>query len=221
MRITGQHRYALYKQTIIESWAAALCIGTLALFSGFNCASLGIQGLALDRFQVPIVATAVLALVGVGIFVLMVYQSVAYALNADKRQQAWRQLTQHSGSIGVPDDFQVELLVPRSKKERRLFALVALTAGICEEFLMRGILFAVVMNLFPGLSAYAVPVICALLFGVAHAYQGIKGIVQTSVVGLFLGLLYLATGSLIPGMILHFAIDLSSCFIAPDSNFSC
>jgi membrane protease YdiL (CAAX protease family) len=201
----------------MEALVATICIAALALLSGFSLVDLGVQGFALDQFSFPIVGTLVIAVSACALFVLMAYNTVAYARNGDLRQKAWKQLTQKSGNDALPDDFRVHLLVPRSKKERQLFFFVSLTAGICEEFLLRGVLFATVMSLFPALPLYAMLVICALLFGVAHAYQGVKGIAQTSAVGLFLGLLYLATGSLIPGMILHFVMDLSSCFIAPDA----
>jgi hypothetical protein len=42
-----------------------------------------------------------------------------------------------------------------------------------------------------------------------HAYQGLRGVVRTCLLGLLLGGIFLATGSLIPGQALHTGIDLS------------
>ena len=65
-------------------------------------------------------------------------------------------------------------LLPRTAGERRLFTLVGLTAGICEEWLYRGFFLAVVAALAGGPPGVLVAV-AAVAFGLAHAYQGIGG----------------------------------------------
>jgi len=49
-----------------------------------------------------------------------------------------------------------------------------------------------------------------VMFGLGHAYQGPTGIVKTGVVGLVLGCIVLASGWLIPAMIIHAMIDSAS-----------
>jgi len=52
--------------------------------------------------------------------------------------------------------------------------------------------------------------ISSILFGFAHLYQGRKGVVGTSIIGLVFGLIFLASRSLFPGHFLHTAMDLNN-----------
>jgi CAAX protease family protein len=99
-------------------------------------------------------------------------------------------------------------LLPRTTAERRLFTLVGVTAGVCEEWLYRGFLLAVVAAVGGGLPTPALVGIGALAFGLAHAYQGVAGIVTTGVLGGLMAGLYLGTGSLLLPVVLHALIDL-------------
>jgi membrane protease YdiL (CAAX protease family) len=51
-------------------------------------------------------------------------------------------------------------------------------------------------------------VVAAVAFGLAHAYQGLTGILTTGVLGGVLAGVYLSTGSLLLPVLLHAAIDL-------------
>ena len=99
-------------------------------------------------------------------------------------------------------------LLPRTTAERRLFTLVGVTAGVCEEWLYRGFLLAVVAAVGGGLPTPALVAIGALAFGLAHAYQGVAGIVTTGVLGGVMAGLYLGTGSLLLPVVLHAVVDL-------------
>jgi membrane protease YdiL (CAAX protease family) len=99
-------------------------------------------------------------------------------------------------------------LLPRTPSERRLFTLVGITAGVCEEWLYRGFFLAVVAALAGGATGWVLVVVAAVAFGAAHAYQGIGGIVLTGVLGGVLAALYLSTGSLVLPVLLHAVIDL-------------
>ena len=99
-------------------------------------------------------------------------------------------------------------LLPRTGSERRLFALVGVTAGMCEEWLYRGFFLAVLGALVPGLPAVLMVVVAGGAFGLAHAYQGAAGMLTTGVLGGVLAAVYLATGSLLLPVLLHAAIDL-------------
>ncbi len=98
------------------------------------------------------------------------------------------------------------LVVPRTKAELALFFGVALTAGICEELLYRGFLFAVAA---PFITIYGAVAASAVVFGLGHTYQGLRGIALTGAVGLFLGAFYFLTGSIVFPMILHVLIDIN------------
>ena len=56
----------------------------------------------------------------------------------------------------------------------------------------------------------------ATLFGIAHIYQGRRGVLATSVVGGIFSVARIWTGSLIPAVISHFAADFVVGFMAPN-----
>ena len=102
-------------------------------------------------------------------------------------------------------------LLPHTRIEMKRFSMVALTAGICEEALFRGFLLWYLGSLVPLIPAL---LLGAALFGMAHAYQGKKGVIQTGTVGLGLVLLYKISGSLWVPMAVHTFLDLNSGFLA-------
>jgi hypothetical protein len=99
-------------------------------------------------------------------------------------------------------------LLPRTRAERRLFAAVGVTAGVCEEWLYRGFFLAVLSALFAGLPDVVLVLAAAAAFGLAHVYQGVTGVVTTGVLGGILAAVYVGTGSLLLPVLLHAAIDL-------------
>jgi uncharacterized protein len=107
----------------------------------------------------------------------------------------------------VPKFAGVELVVPHSVREYQWFMAVSWTAGVCEELLYRGFLTWVVAAY---MGTAAALLIVSLAFGLGHAYQGRSGVVKTGVVGLLLGCIVLLSGWLIPAIIIHALIDLSS-----------
>ena len=105
----------------------------------------------------------------------------------------------------------VEGLLPSTPGELRLFLAMALGAGVCEEIVSRGYLLAY----FDSLVGHAGAVLAStLLFGLDHAYQGAAGIMKTGVWGLVYTGAYVATGSLLAPMLLHFVVDAASGVLA-------
>ena len=99
-------------------------------------------------------------------------------------------------------------VLPRTAGERRLFTVVGVTAGVCEEWLYRGFFLAVVAAVAGGLPDAVLVVGAGVAFGLAHAYQGRAGVITTGVLGGVMAALYLSTGSLLLPVLLHAAIDL-------------
>lgn len=99
-------------------------------------------------------------------------------------------------------------LLPRTPAERRLFTVVGVTAGVCEEWLYRGFFLAVVAAVAGDLPSWLLVLVAAVAFGLAHAYQGRAGIALTGVLGGVMAALYVGTGSLLLPVLLHAAIDL-------------
>jgi membrane protease YdiL (CAAX protease family) len=112
------------------------------------------------------------------------------------------------GRHAEPSGHSTLAVLPRTPGERRLFTVVGITAGVCEEWLYRGFFLAVVSAMAGGLPSWALVLVAAVAFGLAHAYQGRAGIVLTGVLGGVMAALYLDTGSLLLPVLLHALIDL-------------
>lgn len=106
----------------------------------------------------------------------------------------------------------VQRLMPASRAEWRSFVPLALTAGICEELLFRGFLLWVFAQVLP--LYWQAALAQAVLFGLAHAYQGPRGIFLTFAVGVFLTGIVWVSGALWPAMLVHALLDLNSGDIA-------
>jgi membrane protease YdiL (CAAX protease family) len=87
------------------------------------------------------------------------------------------------------------------------------TAGLCEEFLYRG--FAMAVFLRWGLPVWIAASASALLFGLAHLYQGKSGLVGTTILGLLFGFVRAVTGSLVPVILWHAGVDLVAGVAGP------
>ncbi|MFL5382483.1 MAG: CPBP family intramembrane glutamic endopeptidase [Longimicrobiaceae bacterium] len=98
-------------------------------------------------------------------------------------------------------------LLPHNGVEVRWMLALAVTAGVCEELLFRGLF---VGMLAPWLGWWGVAALGVPVFGLLHAYQGASGIVRTAVVGAALTLVVAATRSLLPAMALHALIDVGA-----------
>lgn len=99
----------------------------------------------------------------------------------------------------------VFMLAPDSVSEMIVWVILSVTAGVCEEFIFRGYLqkqFLAITGSDP--AAVAVQ---AVLFGIAHSYQGVKSIITITVYGALFGILAVSRKSLRPGMIQHAAQD--------------
>jgi membrane protease YdiL (CAAX protease family) len=103
-----------------------------------------------------------------------------------------------------------ERIMPQTALETVVFAILACTAGLVEEFVYRGFLFAVCANVFSP-SAHAAllaMIVSSAWFAIAHLYQGRRGIITTFVVGVIFSAVRFWSGSLIPVVIAHAGIDL-------------
>jgi uncharacterized protein len=103
-----------------------------------------------------------------------------------------------------------ERIMPRTRTETLVYAALACTAGISEEFLYRGFVFLsfvrMVVNFGPPNAVAAI--LSSAWFSLAHLYQGRRGIITTFVVGMIFASLRICAGSLIPAIAAHIGIDL-------------
>jgi membrane protease YdiL (CAAX protease family) len=96
--------------------------------------------------------------------------------------------------------------MPKSPRERAWYSALSLAAGLCEELVFRGFLLGVLAIAWGSVAAASLA--SAAVFGVVHGYQGMAGAVRAAVLGVVLTVPVLVTGSLIPSMVAHFALDM-------------
>lgn len=85
-----------------------------------------------------------------------------------------------------------------------------IAAGLGEELFIRGFMMTKLADTFGnGVFGWGLALVLqAVVFGLAHAYQGAGGMIITGSVGFFMGIFYLLGGrSLIPVVIAHALID--------------
>jgi uncharacterized protein len=104
-------------------------------------------------------------------------------------------------------------LMPRTLIEALAFSALAVTAAVCEEFIYRGFVYAVLQTT-TGSVAVAI-VASSALFSLAHLYQGRKGLVSTFILGLAFAISRWATGNLVAATVTHLAVDLLAGYVAP------
>jgi membrane protease YdiL (CAAX protease family) len=85
-----------------------------------------------------------------------------------------------------------------------VFMIISLEAGLLEEIFFRGIVQSHIAALYTTSSAV---VLSGILFGVAHFYQGVSGILGTSALGIWLGMTYAVTGNLLVPVVGHYLGD--------------
>jgi uncharacterized protein len=141
--------------------------------------------------------------------VLLVVQAVALARDETAVAEARRQMEPIA-------DF-----LPHTAGELRSFRVVSVAAGVGEEVVFRGFALAWLTALAAGGAglgeglALAVGVLgSSLIFGLAHAYQGLSGVLKTGTVGMLLAGVAVATGGLLAPMVLHTVVDLTSGQVA-------
>lgn len=108
--------------------------------------------------------------------------------------------------LRLPESALLRHLLPRSRLERLAFVGLSVSAGVGEELVFRG--FAI-----PAIQTASASWLLALLlssgvFGLLHAYQGAAGAVRAGILGLLLAIPFKLSGSLLPSMIGHTALDL-------------
>jgi membrane protease YdiL (CAAX protease family) len=180
-------RARIYRNILLPEWGFTACVIALWVARGRPWSALRLGFVTPPRLAMGLALAA--AFLG-----LLWVQRRALIVRPDR-------LARLRGKLG-----QVEILLPRTPGERRGFALVSITAGICEELLFRGFL----MSYFAGWGLVAAVAVSSLFFGFAHIYQGMPSVPRTGIVGLVLALIVVAAGSLWPAIIIHAAIDLNS-----------
>ncbi len=184
--VTSMERLVLYASTIAFQWVAVAVVGWRVWAHGYSAAQLGL--VFHDRTRLVVAGVVGAATIG-GLQWLNLRRVGRIPVESRRPLQAI-----------------AERILPQSTVELLPYLALAITAGLCEEFLYRGFAMAALTR--AGLGAWLVILASSLLFGLAHSYQGRGGIVMTFVVGLVLGVSRLTYNSLVPAIFWHSAVDL-------------
>jgi membrane protease YdiL (CAAX protease family) len=183
--IGRRERLSLYASTIAFQWFAAAAVAWRAWA----------RGLTLDQ----------LGLVVHGHGRILIASIVGAATLGGFQWLNLRRMGRSSGKVREFVQILAERILPQSPSELPPYLGLALTAGLCEEFLYRGFAMAALAK--AGLPPWSVVLLSSLLFSLAHLYQGRGGLLSTLVVGAVFGTARIAYDGLIPVMVWHFAVD--------------
>lgn len=184
-QVSSMERLALYASTIAFQWFAVAVVAWRAWARGFTASQLGL--IVHDWNRVLVAAI-------VGAATISTFQW----LNLRRVGKIPVQSRGHLQAIA-------ERILPQTTVELLPYLALAITAGLCEEFLYRGFAMAVLTHV--GLQAWAVVLISSVLFGLAHSYQGRGGVVMTLIIGTILGSSRIAYDCLVPAVFWHSAVD--------------
>lgn len=195
-------RIKYYKKLLAGIWIPVAIISALTAAGCFPCKNLGLKFPDLPFETVNkwfITGTLILTLI---IFILFLYQLLAAKFSTAYREKLKAQAAQ------IPAELSA--MLPQTVQEKRYWLFISITAGLTEEFMYRGFLLYILDYLFPAAGIIVCVLASAIIFGLAHSYQGISGIAKTGILGLVFSSIYIATGSILPGMVLHFLIDFAA-----------
>ncbi len=179
-------RVPLYRQTMLMQWSA-LCVllATWFLlarpFSDLGMRSTDTNGL----------------LIGLGITVLLV-GGLGFQLIQVRRLDTPAKAAQlkHLGELTYA--------LPQTRRDYIWANWVSLTAGVVEEIVYRGFVIWWLQFYMP---LWAAAIVSSIAFGLAHAYQGLMGVVKTGVIGGVFALIYVLTDTIWIPVLLHFLFD--------------
>ncbi|TFV75400.1 CPBP family intramembrane metalloprotease [Blastococcus sp. CT_GayMR19] len=201
LRSDPQARRSFYRRLLVLEWGLAVLALVIWLSApGVDAGQVGLVW----PVQWPGPVTSVVVLL-VLVFVVVSTRALRGGALLEAAEPVRRP---GEGRHSEPAAHATLALLPRTAGERRLFTVVGVTAGICEEWLYRGFFLAVAAAVGEGWSTGVLVGVAALAFGLAHAYQGWVGITTTGVLGGIMAAVYLQTGSLLLPVLLHALIDL-------------
>jgi uncharacterized protein len=187
-------RLSLYASTVAFQCLAAGLILWRASIHGIHARQLGVA------IPNPPLVAAITILLAVLIFVNQIL--------------SLRRLTARPEEIqGLLPQLALKLF-PQDPVERLAFFALVATVALCEELIYRGF----VQNLFQAWSGghwLAGVLGSAVFFGLAHLYQGRRGLLTTFFIGTVFSLIRVSSGSLMPCFVAHFVADLTVGYIAP------
>ncbi|MEK4146027.1 MULTISPECIES: CPBP family intramembrane glutamic endopeptidase [Robertmurraya] len=194
-------RLKFYQQTMLGLWIPTIFIVLLALFTELSFQDIGLSFPTINTDSLGPFITYSVFVLAILYLIGLLYYSIGYQLSEKIRAKLEEAKQKEWDNVGFSE------ILPITSKEKKRWNYVSLTAGITEEVIYRGFLIFAFSYLFPDFSIWFVLLLSSLLFGLAHTYQGVRGVLQTTMVGVFFSILYIGIGSILPLMLLHFLID--------------
>lgn len=200
-------RVRFYRLWIVQSWVLTALLVLIALYVfKWPPAALGWRAPRIDLHA------SLAPLVG---FVTALLAGTLFGVVLARRRRNRPLSTRHRESPRRRAMRDLLRMLPYTASERGWFAVLAITAGITEEVVWRGVLLAILLVFLPGLPMFAYVLVLAVVFGWAHLYQGGRGMLGAGIMGGVLAAMYLATGSLLLPIVVHALIDLAAMLQAP------
>lgn len=197
----SEARLKYYKNIMLGLWIPTLFIIFVILFSELTFEDVGITLPTINSYILgPIITYTTLAIAAF-YFIVLIFYIVSYYLNESFRKKFIESKKKQLNEISFGS------LIPVTKKEKKAWTYVSITAGVTEEIIYRGFLIFAIAYLFPSLSIWLVMLAASVLFGLAHTYQGKGDVVRTTIIGYIFSILYIGLGSILPIIVLHFLID--------------
>lgn len=183
----------MYRLSVGAHWVwSVLVVVAVLVAPGVGAADVGVTAPKGSGFAYGLAAAVV---AGLGVSVVMIRNAVR------KGQE-------------LPGQEAIGALLPRTGRERGYAGIVAVSAGVCEELLYRGLFIAAGVGIF-GLPMWVAAVLSGVIFLVAHIYQGMPALVAVAAVTVLLTVLYVASGSLLLPIIVHILIDVRGLLLVP------
>lgn len=194
-------RVKYYYFVMLGLWIPTLIILGLVAGTSLSLKDIGLNGLSFNNETLGSFATWFALGFGIIQCLLIVGHIIAAKFSKEVRDKiTWEQQKAFRNS-------PFREILPVSKKDKKVWTYVSLTAGVTEEIIYRGFLLFALTSLFPDLSIWIAIIIASVLFGLAHTYQGLGNVVRTTLFGVFFCVLYVGLGTIIPLIIFHFLVD--------------
>ena len=181
------HRLKAYAQTMAVQWSALAVLVLLWFWQARPWSDLGFVAVGGWGFWLGLSAIVVMLVVS-----LLSWRSLRDADEEQRRSQR--------EALGTLVHF-----LPHDRRELRGFFAVSCTAGTVEEVIYRGFAF---WYLAAWLPLWAVVIVTALGFALAHLYQGVGNATRVFGIGLVFGVLYPLTGSIWLPIFAHALFDI-------------
>ena len=103
--------------------------------------------------------------------------------------------------LGIEMDENTQQIITSMMKEPWGYVAVGILAPLAEEVVFRGAILRILLGIMSKKNHWVAIIISAAIFGVVHA--NLAQFVNALLMGLLLGWMYYRTGSLVPGILLH------------------